>query len=609
MGSVTPIPLPKIDEPEEYNTNYILFWNHVGLELNRVTHTVGGPLTGPPLSARALGMLHLAIHDAYFSICPPTDFTTFLSPDTENAAYRLPSPNGANDARQAVAGAALKMLSSLYMKPVEQPNPNPGANISDNAYAQLGLVLDRSVLEAPGGVDRESASFMFGEDVADVFFALLNDPRGASQEGYHPTPGRYKFDDEPTHPVVLIPVDPNNPNGPKMPFRQYHAPFYGKTTKRFATQSEHFLADPPGLRSNADETAEYDDAVRVAIAMGGAQALNSTKRSPWQTAQGLYWAYDGSNLIGTPPRFYNQIVRRIAVTYKKEEDLANSEVNNADFARLFALVDVACTDAGIFSWKEKWEFEFWRPLSGVRDDGRPDHGDPFWLTLGAPATNTNDIPFKPPFPAYPSGHATFGGAVFQMVRRYYNGRVGTWKDDEPDNIAIDMMISEELNGVNRDLRQPYDPTAPIEDQPGIVRTRIVRHFDSAWELMFENAISRIFLGVHWRFDAAAARDILIPTTTKDVYAVDNNGATVFQNVEDIRYTTRGTREDEEGLFPIGGVPLGIEIADEIFNNGLKPTPPEIQPMPQETPVQKPVGQQPVKGMWEEEQAPVVKEAP
>ena len=119
MGSITPIPLPKIDEPEEYNTNYILFWNHIGLELNRLTHTVGGPLTRPPLSARALGLLHLAIHDSYFSICPPTDFTTFLSPDAENDAYRLPSPNGADDARQAVAGAALKMLTSLYMKPVE----------------------------------------------------------------------------------------------------------------------------------------------------------------------------------------------------------------------------------------------------------------------------------------------------------------------------------------------------------------------------------------------------------------------------------------------------------------------------------------------------------
>ncbi|KAI5378704.1 hypothetical protein J4E82_002590 [Alternaria postmessia] len=584
MATFTPIPLPQIDEPAEYNTNYVLYWHHVGLELNRVTHTVGGPQTGPPISARALGMLQLAVHDAYFAIHPSSSFLTFLTSGADNPAYALPELSGADDARQAVAGASVTMLSMLYMKPPTNPNPNPGATISDNAYAQLQYVIDKSVTDAPGSVDAASSSFNFGKAVATVFFNLLFHAPGASQAGYHPTPGPYKFDDEPTHPVVLVPVDANNPDGPKRPFRQYHGPFYGKTAKRFATQTEHMIADPPAIRSAVGEQAEYDDSIRQIIAMGGATGLNSTKRSPFQTTQGMFWAYDGSNLVGTPPRFYNQIVRRIAVTYKKEEDLTNSEVNNADFVRLLALVNVACADAGIFSWKEKWEFEFWRPLSGVRDDNsrdpnRPDRGDPFWLTLGAPATNTNDIPFKPPFPAYPSGHATFGGAVFQMVRRYYNGRVGNWKDDEVDNIAIDMMVSEELNGLSRDLRQPYDPKAPITDQPGIVRTRVPRHFSSVWEMMFENAISRIFLGVHWRFDAAAAKDILIPTTTKDVYAVDNNGASLFQNVEDIRYTTMGTREGHDGLLPIGGVPLGIGIANEIFDTGLKPTPPEKQPVP------------------------------
>jgi vanadium chloroperoxidase len=573
MTDLIPIPLPQIDEPAIYNTNYIFYWNHVGLDLNRLTHTVGGPQTGPPISARALGMLHLAVHDAYFAIKPSSSFGTFLTADASKPEYQLPPLNGANDARQAVAGAAITMLSKLYLKPAT----NPPSNISDAAYAQLQSYIDRSAA-AFTGLDTASASCQFGTAVGTKFFDLLFHAPGASQAGYHPTPGRYKFDDEPTHPVVLVPVDPNNPNGPKMPFRQYHGPFYGKTAKRFATQTEHMIADPPAIRSMATEAglAEYDDAIRDDIRMGGAAALNSTKRSPFQTVQGMFWAYDGSNLVGTPPRFYNQIIRRIAVTYKQDGDFT-SETNNADFARLFALTNTALADAGVFSWKEKWEFEFWRPLSGIRDDNRPDHSDPFWLTLGAPSTNTNDIPFKPPFPAYPSGHATFGGAAFQMVRRYYNGRVGTWADDEPDNIAIDMMVSAELDGVSRDLRQPYDSTAPITDQPGIVRTKFPRHFSSCWEMIFENAISRVFLGVHWRFDAAAARDFMIPTQTPDVYAVDGNGATIYQNVGDMRYTTLGTREGHEGLFPIGGVPLGIGIANEIFDNGLRPTPVERQP--------------------------------
>lgn len=567
----TPIPLPPIEEPESYMTNYVLYWNQAGLELNRLTHSVGGPQTGPPISARALGMLQLAVHDAYFAIHPSNDFATFLTPGHEDPLYRLPDLNGANDARQAVAGASITMLSMLYLQ--------GGPNISDRATALLRGLLNGFATKFPA--DDTSTGYQFGAEVASVFFQLLNEPRGADQTGYKPIPGRYKFDDEPTHPVVLVPVDPNNPDGPKEPFHQYHAPFYGMTAKRLATQSEHRIADPPGIRSADDDGAEYDDSLRDIIRMGGAQTLESTKRSPDQTAKGYFWAYDGSNLIGTPPRLYNQIVRRIAVTYAQEPDLANSEVNNADFARLLALTNTAMADAGIFSWREKWDFEFWRPLSGVRNDLRPGHGDPFFFSLGAPATNTNDIPFKPPFPAYPSGHATFGGAVFQMVRRYYNGRLGNWGPGEPDNISFDM-VSEELNGINRDLRQPYDPTVPITDQPGIVRTRVPRTFSSVWEAIFENAISRIFLGVHWRFDAAAAKDILVPTETADVYAVDSAGRTVYQEVKDIRYETLGTREGSEGLFPIGGVPLGMGIADEIFESGLRPTPVEIQPTPPET---------------------------
>lgn len=266
----------------------------------------------------------------------------------------------------------------------------------------------------------------------------------------------------------------------------------------------------------------------------------------------------------------------IAVAHKPHPDIDN-EQNNADFARILALANVAMADAGVFAWKEKWDFEFWRPLSGVRDDGRDAHGDPFFLTLGAPSTNTNDIPFKPPFPAYPSGHATFGAAAFQIVRRYYNGRLGNWAKDEPDSIAFEFL-SEELNGISRDLDKRYDPTAKITDQPGIVRTCWPRKFKSAWEAIFDNAISRVFLGVHWRFDAAAAEDILVPTNVPHVYAVDENGATRYKPVNDIRYVTMGPRRGCEGMFPIGGVPLGMGIANEIFESGLKPTPPDIQPM-------------------------------
>ncbi|KAL5323629.1 hypothetical protein ACEPPN_008168 [Leptodophora sp. 'Broadleaf-Isolate-01'] len=243
-------------------------------------------------------------------------------------------------------------------------------------------------------------------------------------------------------------------------------------------------------------------------------------------------------------------------------DNPTSEVTNADFARLFALVNSAMADAGIFAWN------------------RSGSTNPFFLSYGAPDTNSNRISLKPPFPSCPSGHATFGGAVFHMMRLHYKKRdCLDFEDDAPDTIAF-QITSDELNGINRDLLQPYDHSKPIEQQPGILRTLRPRSFSSLWAAIFENAVSRIWLGVHWRFDAFAAKDINTPSTDpqKELYATNEDGASAYLPVNDIRYKTVGPREDRPGqLFPIGGVPLGIRIAGDIFYSGLRPTPEGLQP--------------------------------
>lgn len=153
----------------------------------------------------------------------------------------------------------------------------------------------------------------------------------------------------------------------------YAAPFYGLLGKRIAVQdkvngvpTEHIIADPPvGFSTN--NLKDYNFAFREVYAQGGATGLNTTTRTPEQQTIGYYWAYDGSNLIGTPPRHYNQIQRKLAVDKRPNKDL-RSEENNADFARSFALTNAAMGDSGIFAWLEKYCYSFWRPLSGVRQD-------------------------------------------------------------------------------------------------------------------------------------------------------------------------------------------------------------------------------------------------
>src|SRR2546425_550065 len=116
-------------------------------------------------------------------------------------------------------------------------------------------------------------------------------------------------------------------------------------------------------------------------------------------------------------------------------------------------------------------------LLGGAGDGNPATiGDPTFTPLGAPASNLHGPNFTPPFPAYPSGHAGFGAALFQILRNFY----GT------DNIAF-TFVSDEFNGMTQDNKGNVRPLAP-------------RSFSSLSEAEEENGQGRIYLGIHWAFD-------------------------------------------------------------------------------------------------------------
>jgi hypothetical protein len=180
-----------------------------------------------------------------------------------------------------------------------------------------------------------------------------------------------------------------------------------------------------------------------------------------------------------PPRLYNQLSVQIA---------DQRSFTAIQFARLLALVNVAMGDAAMTIWESKYHYDFWRPIAGIREsdpgtgpthrgDGNPETiGDRRFMPLGAPASNLTGPNFTPPFPAYPSGHAGFGGAVFETMRRF----CGT------DNIAF-TFVSDEFNGQTRDHNGNLRPYRP----------RSFSNFSQAEE---ENGQSRIYLGIHWTFD-------------------------------------------------------------------------------------------------------------
>lgn len=458
----------------------ILYWNDVALEANKESHTNGAKeQTGPPLSARALAIVHLAMYDAFAGTAgDPVNLPAYLP--------GLPPAQPEASADAAVAAAAHATLSALF--PTQQ-------DTFDSEFAQAGLT---------GTAAELAHGKAFGSLCAQAILADRSHDPGVGDDGYTPSSARGRHRE-----------DPDNPG------QGIHAPNYGATSKCFAVTDRHGLDKPPTL-----DDSDYRKALRqvrgkgIAPELMGTLPANFQKRTPDETVMGIYWGYDGAFGIGTPPRLYNQIVRQVAIAQ------GNTAAENA---RLFALVNTAMADAGILAWEQKYEHDLWRPVVGLREHdvslgpvgvGGSDLNndtDVGWLPLGAPKSNVIAKNFTPDFPAYPSGHATFGAAAFQITRRFYGVTA-----DGPDSLADGLsFVSDEFNGETRDNRDT-------------VRPRHERTFpDGLWGMIRENSLSRVFLGVHWVFDGFA------PGTA--------DGMDLSQNV--------------------GGVPLGITIANDIFNGG------------------------------------------
>jgi vanadium chloroperoxidase len=503
-------------------TDSILFWNAVALEANRVSHSDPDKReqNGPTLSSRALAIVHLAMYDAYAGVVGGPGFPRYLTAPP-------PPPAPGTSARDAVAGAAYTTLVALYKTQ------------RDFFDAQLSAFT-------PG-----TASFEFGLRVGLAILRLRSNDMDARDAGYKVSliRGRHR-------------VDPDNPG------QGFYSPFYGAQMKGFAFSTRHRLDRPPFTNGTSpDYLLALNDVrargIRPDLTATLPAALFAKRRTGLDTLAGVYWSYDGSNRLGTPPRQYNQIIRQVAMT--ATNPTTNQINGEGENARLFAFVNAAMADAGILAWEQKYCHDFWRPVLGIREHDKNlgplaphsfnvnfNDGDPGWLPFGAQSTNSPGMKnFTPNFPSYPSGHATFGAAAFHITRMFYG--VGPL-DKNNDNLFPRSFVSDEFNGGNR-------------DNDGTVRPRHTRFFPGGlWEMIIQNATSRVLLGVHWIFDAfdfnKDANDDLIPDLANE---------------------------------NIGGVGLGLRIARDIFahGNGLAPkmspntaaanppitTPPANSPMP------------------------------
>ncbi len=409
----------------------ILHWNEFAMEVVSVDHTLATlkEQAGPVAASRALAIVHGAMFDAINSI--HGKYEPYL--------LKVVGTSGA-DIDAAVGQAAHDTLKELF----------PGQSVSiDAALASwLGLIPDGK---------SENLGIALGKTVAQAILASRENDGALEPSDYaysDNVPGHHQPD-----PVTKANGVTQSPLAPQ----------WGGVTPFGITDALDYLPPPP-----PDMTSqEYTEAYAELLALGGdGSASSPTSRTADQTEIGIFWAYDGTEGLCAPPRLYNQVAEVIA------QQQALSEYENA---RLFCLINVAMADAGIVGWLTKYEYDFWRPVVGIRngaaDGNAATVGIPDWSPLGAPASNeTFPNDFTPPFPAYVSGHAIFGAALFQTLTRFF----GT------DDIAF-SFTSDEFNGTTTDSN-------------GVVRPEVTRHYDSFSEASLENGVSRIYLGIHWRFD-------------------------------------------------------------------------------------------------------------
>ena len=313
------------------------------------------------------------------------------------------APAGASAEAAAIA-AAHKTLVALY--------PAQAAQFDAAYTAQL------AVLPEAGKAD--------GLAVGETAAALMLANRTGDLPATPPyTPG--------TNPGEWRPTPPAN--------AAFVLPGWGQLKPFTLTSGDQFRpAAPPALTD-----AAYTTAFNEVKDLG---STSSTARTADQTQIALFWAAGAAT--DTPPGMNNRIAQ--GVVGRKHLSLVES-------ARVFALLNLAEADAGVTAWDAKRQFNYWRPITAIREagtDGNPDTAaEPAWTPLlGTPA-----------FPSYTSGHSTFSAAGAAVLTALFG----------------DM---------------PFTTWSP--DLPGVTRS-----FSSFTAAAQEAGMSRIYGGIHYQFDNQA----------------------------------------------------------------------------------------------------------
>jgi hypothetical protein len=333
------------------------------------------------------------------------DALTAISPVWEAYAFEASDPYA--DPRAAAAAAAHGVLVSIF--------PAQRTSLDDQLSESLQAVPD-GIAEDRGVVLGEAAA-------ATILEERASDGSDAPIVGdYVPdvAPGRYRF---------------------TPPFDFAFQPGWAQL-KPFALYSaDQFRVPPPPALGGEAYAEDFED-----VKVFGRR--DSAVRTTDQTAYAKFW-YEFSD-IG-----WNRVARTVA---------ADRELGLQATARLFALLNIALSDAYVAGWDSKFHYDFWRPHTAIREaqgDGNPGtQPDPAW---------ESELQ-TPPVQDYPSTHSALGDAGAEVLASVFG--------DET----------------------PFTFTSTTAEPEGV--TRSYASFSQAAD---ENADSRVMAGIHFRFACEAGQ--------------------------------------------------------------------------------------------------------
>ncbi len=152
---------------------------------------------------------------------------------------------------------------------------------------------------------------------------------------------------------------------------------------------DQFRPGPPVALASQEWASDYNEVKAYG-------ARNSTLRTPEQTETANFWLMTG-------PQAYHPIVRQL---------ISARNMKLVDSARFMAVFAVAMTDAYIAVFDAKYHYEFWRPVTAIRNgdiDGNPaTEIDPTWQPLDT----------TPQHPEYPCAHCLLSGAAAAVIESY-----------------------------------------------------------------------------------------------------------------------------------------------------------------------------------------------